>query len=118
MNEGQMKNAGYTPENLHHMSGQLLHELVKELHEAVVGLLWQIDETKKFDYGIWESHFDDTIPHEHAQRLHRLLMTKHPKEVLKLYPHGDYEEFEKWWDRCDVGRSLISPGRKVGDERT
>ena len=68
MNEGQMKNARYTPENLHHMSGRALHDLVKELHESLVGLLWQIHETKEFDSGLWESHFDDTIPHEHAQR--------------------------------------------------
>ena len=98
----------YTPDNLHHMNKQLLHELVKELHEAVIGLLWQIDDLKHHDELMWESHFDQTIPHEHAQRLHRLLMTRHPKEVMKFYPSGDYQEFDDWWHRCQVSDSFMT----------
>ncbi len=100
--------AKYNPDNLHHMPGQLLHELVKELHEAVIGLLWQIDDLKHHDKLMWESHFDQTIPHEHAQRLHRLLMTRHPKEVMKFYPSGDYQEVDDWWHRCQVSDSFMT----------
>lgn len=99
-------NAAYSPEDLHHLPGDALFELVSEMHAAIVGLLWQIEDLKNFDDLMHESHFLDSCPVYRASEIHRLLMTKSPKTIIEnKYLHCD-GEFEKFWDRCSVGESF------------
>lgn len=97
----------YSPESLHHLPGLALYEIVAELHAALIGLLWQIDDLKNFDDSLWESHFDDTVPVARAEQIHRLLMGSRPKDVIEKELLAERrDEFAGFWDRCRIDDSM------------
>ena len=97
----------YSPESLHHLPGVALYEIVAELHASLIGLLWQIDDVKNFDDSLWESHFDDTVPVERAEQIHRLLLARRPKDIIEKELLADRrDEFASFWDRCRVDDSM------------
>lgn len=101
---------GYSPSSLHSLAGDDLFKIVSDLHCALVGLLWQIDDLKNFDELMHESHFEDTVPVHRAEVLHRLLLKYTPKQLLeKKLLDSEIDEFQKWWERCRVGESFIAP---------
>lgn len=98
----------YDGQSLHHLPGDAALELLRETHAALIGLLWQIEDYRNFDDSAVESHFDDTVPMERAEYIHRILMTKTPKSICERgYFRGEgREEFMKWVDRCRVADSF------------
>lgn len=104
----------YTPDCLHHLPGIATYEIVAELHAALIGLLWQIDDLKNFDDSSWESHFDGTCPVIRAEEIHRLLITHRPKDICeRSYLADGRREFVGFWDRCRVEDSLPKKIRGV-----
>lgn len=103
---------GYCPDSLHHLPGDALFKIMSDLHCALVGLLWQIDDLKNFDELMHESHFDDTVPVHRAQEVHRLLCKYTPKELIERgLLDSELDEFRKWWERCAVGESFTTSER-------
>jgi hypothetical protein len=103
---------GYSPGSLHCLPGDALFKIVSNLHCALVGLLWLIDDLKNFDELMHESHFSDTVPMHRAQEVHRLLCKYTPKELIERgVLDSEIEEFRKWWERCAVGESFTTFNR-------
>ena len=94
----------YDAQSLHHLPGEANLELLKETHKALVGLLWLIEDLRNYDESLVESHFDDTTPMERSQYVHRLLMTRTPKNIVdKDFLGGKgKEELRDWCKRCKV----------------
>ena len=89
--------------------------LVREMHAALVGLLWQIEDMKNHDEFLYESHFDDTVPLHRAQQIHRILMTRQPRTIIdRKYLEEGAKEFSNWWQRCDINASFVG-AEKLSD---
>lgn len=98
----------YLNDDLTHRTKPELIAIIKEVHAAMCGLLWQIEDMRNFDEILTESHFDDTVPMDRAQYVHRILMTHNiDKLVSAEYLNDERDEFDKWIDRCDVHNSFV-----------
>ncbi len=98
----------YTEESLDDVSKESLVEMLKETHAALCGLLWQIEDLRNFDDLLTESHFDDTVPMDRAQYVHKVLMSHSAARIVERgFMRDERTEFDKWVDRCDVARSFV-----------
>lgn len=106
----------------HRTKGELL-EIIRHTHQALVALLWQIDDLKNFDDLMHESHFEDTVPFDRAQYVHRVLMTRCVDDIvsgewLTDADCGDsfgYSEFVRFVKRCDISRSFDGADKLFAD---
>ena len=97
----------YLTDDLTHRTKPELIAIIKAVHEALCGVLWQIEDMRNFDDLLTESHFDDTVPMDRAQYVHRILMTHCIDRIVSAeYLNDERTEFDKWIDRCDVARSF------------
>lgn len=103
----------YSADSLHSLPGEALVELLKETHGALIGLLWQIEDYRNFDELAVESHFDDTVPMDRAQFVHRMLMVRQPKEIVErgFFRGEQRDEFLKWVERCKVKDSFTDAAK-------
>jgi len=98
----------YLTDDLTHRTKPELIQILKETHAALCGLLWQIEDLRNHDELWVESHFDDTVPMDRAQYVHRVLMTKNVDAIVSAeYLDDERDEFDKWITRCDVARSFV-----------
>lgn len=96
-------------DSVQNVTKQELVSVLRETHKAMIGLLWLIEDLVNFDELLKESHFDDTVPLERAQFVHRILMTRDIESLVgKQYlEFGESEkEFRDWWLRCGVNESF------------
>lgn len=97
----------YTEDSLNDVSKEQLVEMLKETHAALCGLLWQIEDMRNFDDVLTESHFDDTVPMDRAQYVHKVLMSHSAAKIAERgFMRDERDEFNKWVCRCDVARSF------------
>ena len=104
----------YLHDDLTHRTKAELVEIIRHTHQALVALLWQIDDLKNFDDLMYESHFEDTVPFDRAEYVHRVLATRCVDDIvsgerLTDSDRGDsfgYSEFVRFVQRCDVSRSF------------
>jgi hypothetical protein len=113
----------YLQDDLTHRTKAELVEIIRHTHQALVALLWQIDDLKNFDELMHESHFEDTVPLDRAGYVHRVLMQRCVDdfvagEWLTDPVCGDsfgYSEFVRWVQRCDIARSFAGAGKLFED---
>jgi hypothetical protein len=113
----------YLQDDLANRTKAELVEIIRHMHQALVGLLWQIDDLKNFDDLMYESHFGDTVPFDRAQYVHRALTTRCVDEIVSgewlTDPDcGDsfgYSEFIRFVQRCDIARSFAGAERLFAD---
>ena len=104
----------YLHDDLTHRTKAELVEIIRHTHQALVALLWQIDDLKNFDDLMHESHFEGTVPFDRAEYVHRVLTTRGVDDIVSgewlTDPDcGDsfgYFEFVRFVQRCDVSRSF------------
>lgn len=113
----------YLRDDLTHRTKAELVEIIRHAHQALVALLWQIDDLTNIDDSIYESHFKDTVPVDRAEYVHRVLMGRCVDDIVSgewlTDPDcGDSyrrQEFVKWVQRCDVSRSFAGAGKLFED---
>jgi len=97
----------YLNDDLTHRTKPELVAILQEMHTVLIGLLWQIEDLRNHDELWVESHFDDTVPMERAQYVHRILMTTCLDAIVSAgYLDDEKDEFDKWVARCDVARAF------------
>jgi hypothetical protein len=113
----------YLQDDLTHRTKRELIEVIRHTHQALVALLWQIDDLKNFDDLMYESHFEDTVPFDRAQYVHRVLMTRCVDDIVSGgwlidADCGDsfgYSEFVRFVKRCDISRSFDGADKLFAD---
>ena len=113
----------YLQDDLTHRTKAELVEIIKHTHQALIGLLWQIDDLKNFDDLMYESHFEDTVPFDRAGYMHRVLTTRCVDDIVSAEwltdpDCGDsygYSEFIRFVQRCDVSRAFDGADKLFAD---
>jgi len=106
----------YLQDDLTHRTKAELVEIIRHTHQALVALLWQIDELKNFDDLRYESHFEDTVPLDRAEYVHRVLMTRCIDDIVSgEWLNDERQEFVKCVKRCDIARSFHGAGKLFAD---
>ena len=113
----------YLHDDLTHRTKAKLVEIIKHTHQALVAMLWQIDDLKNFDDLMYESHFEDTVPFDRAQYVHRVLTSRCVDDIVAGEWLTDpdcgnsfgYSEFIRFVQRCGVSRSFIGADKLFAD---
>ncbi len=109
----------YLQDDWTHRTKAELLEIIKHTHQALVALLWQIDDLKNFDDLMHESHFENTVPLDRAEYVHRVLMSRCIDDIVSAeWLADERQEFVKWVQRCDIARSFAGAERLFADPDT
>lgn len=97
----------YNADSLHHLAGQDMFKLLKETHEALVGLLYEIEGREVFNPKEGDL-LCDAIAVLRAEHVHRILLTHNPKVILerKYLDGGTAPEFREWVERSGIQNSF------------
>jgi len=104
----------YLHDDLTHRTKAELVEIIKHTHQALVAMLWQIDDLK---------NFDDTVPLDRAQYVHRVLTSRCVDDIVagewltdpNCGNSFDYSEFIRFVQRCDLSRSFNGADKLFAD---
>lgn len=113
----------YIDDDLTHRTKQELVNIIRSTHQALAALLWLVDDLKKFDDLLYESHFEESVPFDRAQYVHRVLATRCVDDIVSGEWLSDVDcgdsyglrEFASCVQRCDIARSFIGGEKLFAD---
>jgi len=110
----------YIDDDLTHRTKQELVSIIRSTHQALAALLWLVDDLKNFDDLLYESHFEDSVPFDRAQYVHRVLATRGVDDIVAGEWFSDVDcddlrEFVACVQRCDIARSFVGCDKLFAD---